>query len=285
MTTTVPVPVTGKTGPPLDDFNYRGWSYRFEAQARAKGYDKIISGEEEEPGTGHNSKLWKSYSQRNKLASADIIAAVTDGQHIHLRGHEASASEMWASLKLYHESGSVTSDVITAWNEFYTATYIDYRIPLKTHLGNIAEIAGRLADIFSDPPSDEQIIARMLSSLPIPEFKNARRYLLDHSQGKHRPFVVRHLLEEELYLRQEGKLVYHAPNALMTHSSTSVPRPRCSNCGQGHLLAECFQPGGPIEGKPPGWYVALMERRAAAAATPAPVTPQANAAYVGVIAM
>ncbi|KAJ7587831.1 hypothetical protein C8J56DRAFT_942691 [Mycena floridula] len=285
---TTEVPVTGKTGPPLDDFNYRGWAYRFRAQARAKGYEDIITGKEEEPTTGHNSKLWKSWSQRNKVASADIIAAVTDGQHIHLRSHEDSAYDMWASLKLYHESGSVSSDVMSVWNEFYTASYTDFRIPLKTHLGTIAEIAGRLADIFSDPPSDEQIIARMLSSLPIPEFNDIRCTLLDHSQGKDRVFVTRRLLQEEMSLRLSGKLTYQAPHALHTtmtnnpSTSSTLPQPRCSNCSQGHLLEACFQPGGPLEGNPPAWYAALLARRAAAAAAP---VPQANLAYVRTIAM
>ncbi|KAJ7577111.1 hypothetical protein C8J56DRAFT_899208 [Mycena floridula] len=146
---TTEVPVTGKTGPPLDDFNYHDWSYRFWAQARAKGCEDIITGKEEELTTGHNSKLWMSWLQRNKVASADIIAVVTDSQHIHLCSHEDSAYDMWASLKLYHESGSVSSDVMSVWNEL--ASYTDFQIPLETHLGMIAKIAGRLADIFSDP--------------------------------------------------------------------------------------------------------------------------------------
>ncbi|KAJ7589149.1 hypothetical protein C8J56DRAFT_1048778 [Mycena floridula] len=179
---------------------------------------------------------------------------------------------------------------MSVWNEFYSTDYTDYRIPLKTHLGTITEIAGRLSDIFSDPPSPEQIIARILSSLPIPEFNDIRRTLIDHPQGKDLIFVTHRLLQEEMSLRLEGKLVYHAPNALHVHTSTnntpstsasSVPR-HCSNCGQGHDLADCFQPGGPIEGKPPAWYAALLARRAAAAVAP---VPQANLAYVQTIAM
>ncbi|KAJ7590372.1 hypothetical protein C8J56DRAFT_1048534 [Mycena floridula] len=132
----------------------------------------------------------------------------------------------------------------------------------------------------------------MLSSLPIPDFNDIRRTLMDHSQGKDRVFVTRRLLQEEMSLRLSGKLTYQMPHALHTMNNNpstssaipgSVPRPRCTNCGQGHLLQDCFQPGGPLEGNPPAWYAALLARRAAAATTP--VSHQANLAYVGTITM
>jgi hypothetical protein len=167
---------------------------------------------------------------------------------------------MWTTLELFHGSGQAATDSLSVWNAFFEASYTDYNQPLKSHIGYILELVDRLTTIFSDPPSANQVLVRILSSLPSPEFDNAVRFVTTHANANDRSWVIAQLLKEEFIIRRGGGHIAPIPSAM----ATTIPTPtspadavpvRCSNCNRrGHVLEDCFQPGGPKEGQIPEWY-------------------------------
>jgi hypothetical protein len=247
-------------GERLDDKNWNDFKFGFIAFAVTRGTDEIYDGTDTMPTSGPNSKAVKAWNGRAALAAADLIAAVGKEQYKHLRGLQGDAREMWTTLELFHGSGQAATDSLSVWNTFFEASYIDYNQPLKSHIGYILELVDRLTTIFSDPPSANQVLVRILSSLPSPEFDNAVRFVTTHANANDRSWVIAQLLKEEFIIRRGGGLIAPIPSAM----ATTIPTPtspadavpvRCSNCNRrGHVLEDCFQPGGPKEGQIPEWY-------------------------------
>jgi hypothetical protein len=239
-------------GEKLNDVNHYTWAFAFTAYARTRRTAGLLDGSEGMPLSGPNSKAVKAWQAKANMASADIIAAIEPAQYMHVRGIEHDPLLMWTTLELFHSNGQARTDSLSTWNEFFFAKYTDYSIPLKTHLGNILAIVDRLQNIFSDPPSNPQIIARILASVPSPEFDNAIRYIEGNPRVSDRSFVIAQLLKEEFVIRRAGRL---SPKTVDSSHAfhTDSKQPRCSNCKQrGHIFDDCFQPGGP---KPvPDWY-------------------------------
>lgn len=238
-------------GEKLDDTNFRYFSFGYLAFAKTRGTDGIYDGTDLLPTTGHNSKAVKAWSGRAALAAADLIAAVDKEQYKHLRGIQDDPREMWSTLELFHTSGAAASDSLSTWNEFFNASYVDYSIALKSHIGHILELVDQLTTIFSDPPSPSQVIARILASLPSPEFDNAIRFVSSSSRVNDRAWVVGHLLKEEYIIRRAGGLAV-LPNPHAMAASIAV---ECANCKhRGHTHDNCFHPGGGKEGQFPEWW-------------------------------
>ncbi|KAJ7587739.1 hypothetical protein C8J56DRAFT_890625 [Mycena floridula] len=191
----------------------------------------------------------KTKEYKDILLGVELIPTM-GAKHAHLRGLEDDTPAMWSALALFHDSGSTSSDLLSAWNKFHTANYTNHSIPLKAHISNIIEIAGRLKSLFSSPPTEEQIIARILSSLPFPKFDDILRVITDHPKIDDRAWVVGRLLKEEMVIRRKGGLGGFITEDGQTHAlaatSNSTPvlspnnRPCCSNCHcKDHELPEC----------------------------------------------
>ncbi|KAJ7119220.1 hypothetical protein C8R43DRAFT_1152409 [Mycena crocata] len=263
--------MTKYDGEKHDNDNHYDWAFCFLAIARTKDTEGIYLGTDTRPTSGPNSRPVKAWDKRAAVAAADLIAAVEKTQFVHLRGIETDPRAMWETLELFHATGQAINDDLSTWNEFHAARYTDYtRIALKTHIGYILEISERLGKLHADPPSDKQIISRILSSLPTPEFDAAIRFISSHSSRSDRTFVVGHLLKEEFIIRRGGGLgglldgstpsvpdSAHAFQATTSNPNTPAPvvQVECSNCKRkGHVLEDCFQRGGPKEGQIPPWY-------------------------------
>ncbi|KAJ7170234.1 hypothetical protein C8R43DRAFT_944758 [Mycena crocata] len=239
-------------GEKLTDDNFNDFAFGFLAFAKTRETDGIYEGTDLEPSTGPNSKAVKAWRGRAALAAADLIASVDKKQFKHLRGIQDDAREMWTTLELFHTSGQASSDSLATWNAFFDAKYIDYSIPLKSHIGDILEIVDQLTNIFSDPPSPSQIIARILASLPSPEFDGALRTIKEHPKADNRAWVVGFILKEEYIIRRGGGLT---PSLTSTVFATTAEAVVCSNCKRrGHANENCFHPGGGKEGQFPEWW-------------------------------
>ncbi|KAK6977116.1 hypothetical protein R3P38DRAFT_3126072 [Favolaschia claudopus] len=121
---------------------------------------------------------------------------------------------------------------------------------------DVGQIEKQLNTIFDDPPSDSQIIARILASLPAPQFDNAIRFINGHaaSDDYTRSWVIAELLREERILRRDGGLPA-TPLSTPPNVMTAVTPVQCSNCKRrGHSHPDCFHPGGGKEGQFPAWY-------------------------------
>ncbi|KAK6981271.1 hypothetical protein R3P38DRAFT_3115009 [Favolaschia claudopus] len=266
-------------GEKLNDENWRYFSFGFLAFARTRNTEGIYDGTDVKPLTGPNSKGVRGWESRAATAAADLIAAVDKEQYKHLRGVDGNACERWRTLELFHTSGDETQDSLTTWNAFSSAMYTDHSIPLKSFIGTILELADQLHTIFNDPPSDSQIIARILASLPFPQFDNAIRFINGDSRCDDRAWVIAELLKEERILRRSGQLTSTPPSIM-----TAVTPLQCSNCKRrGHTHPDCFHPGGGKEGQFPEWY----NKRGPRGAQPSPTgddhvhVPTANTVITG----
>ncbi|KAJ7750705.1 hypothetical protein DFH07DRAFT_961303 [Mycena maculata] len=201
-------------------------------------------------------------------AAAELVAAVNDSQSVHLRGIKQDPRAMWETLELVHRSGKAKNNSLSTWNEFHITQYTNYSIPLKAHIGGILEISNRLRDLFPDPPSNKQIIARILSSLPR-DFDQAVNAISDHSNRDDRNYVVGRILRGKFTICRNGGLAVTFPGQTSALATTITIEPVvCSNCCRGHSLEQCFHKGGPLEGNIPNWFLKHHQ------------TPQANFTHV-----
>ncbi|KAJ7891110.1 hypothetical protein B0H13DRAFT_1887286 [Mycena leptocephala] len=215
-------------GEKLNDANWHTFSFGFLAFAKTRDTDGIYRGTDIAPTMGPNSRPAKAWASCSALAALDLIQSVDKDQYKHLRGIDNDAHTMWAKLELFHTSGDSSHDNLGLWNTFFAARYTDFSIPLKTHIGCILEIVEQLTNVFSDPPSNSQTIARILSSLPYPEFDEAVRFVTNHSSVDDAAWVIAHLLKEEAILRRAGRL--SSSGSESTAFATSVIPIHCSNC-------------------------------------------------------
>ncbi|KAK0227181.1 hypothetical protein EDD85DRAFT_958413 [Armillaria nabsnona] len=161
--------------------NYDAWALWTMVVARKQQLEDMVTGNDDEPSTGRNSKGWKAWRDRRNAAAELIISQLDDTQLVHIRGLEGDPAGMWVRLATVHGEGPGIGSSIDLWEELYNATYTDDSVPMSTHLGGIRAITEKLEHIHSDKPSDNQIIAHMLSSLPASY--SGLRTILNANQG------------------------------------------------------------------------------------------------------
>lgn len=251
-----------------DPPNYDAWEFRTRISAEAKGLLATIEGEDFEPTTGHSGKIWKAWKARRDAASEMIVDALEDSQILHVRGLEKDPSMMWIRLRSVHEKTGLTA-AIAVWKEFHSLKYTDPSVLMRTHIGLIRACAERLERLHKDKPSEAQIVARMLSSLP-PSYSTLIKILDGDPNGNDVDYVAERILSEEISQKDEAKeavaqlttSAFHAQTTIAAMYANRPPRsqlvcenPVCKTVKRtGHVLAECFWPGGGKEGQWPEWW-------------------------------
>jgi len=86
-----------------DSTHYPDWAIQVEAVLEEKEVWDIVSGDEVAPMTGPNSKTFKSFVKRARLAKAQIILHLAPSQLPHIR-NLATAKEMWDTLAQVHKA-------------------------------------------------------------------------------------------------------------------------------------------------------------------------------------
>jgi hypothetical protein len=241
--------------------NYDAWEFRTRITAKSKGLLDMISGIDVEPSSGHNSKAWKAWKARQDAAAELLVKALEDDQLIHVHGLEDEPDLMWERLRTVHEKTG-TGSASDLWKKFHGLMYTNDTAPLRTHIGTIRAYAEHLDRLHNDKPSDTQIISRILSSLP-PSYATIIKILESHSDGNKIDYVIEHILAEETRHKEEHD---HSLNAMSVKALQSsmcdalksnliCENPICKAAGQtGHLLDNCFWPGGGKEGQWPEWW-------------------------------
>jgi hypothetical protein len=227
------------------------------ADARSKKLLDAIEGTVDEPTTGHSSKVWKAWKAQRDAAASLIIKGLDNSQIVHVRGLEDDPEAMWEKLRMVHEPVGL-SGAIGMWMELYALTY-DGALPMKTFLGRVTGIAERLQRFYQVEVSDEQKIARMISSLPA-EYSGLIRTLdntdpslitLDYVQKK--ILVEDNTVRAEKAKRGENSATSNSEygsSALAANSDVT-----CENCGGGgHTKERCWHKGGDREGQYPDWW-------------------------------
>ena len=235
--------------------NYDAWEFRTRITAQSKDLLKTILGNDPEPTTGQNGKIWKAWKARNDAAAELLVKALDDDQLIHIRGLETEPAKMWERLKTVHEKTGVTGSATELWTRFHTAAYTDSSIPLRTHISSIRSYAEALERLHSDKPSDTQIIARIFTSLPS-SYSTIIKILMNSDNADDLDYIIERILAEETTQKSVNTSVIH-PTALMATPKSNVvcENPICKAAGRlGHTIENCFWPGGGKEGQWPEWW-------------------------------
>ncbi len=224
--------------------------------ASQKSLLDTILGTDVEPTTGHNSKGWKAWRARRDAAVQMIVKNLDDSQLTHVHGYEQDPAGMWTRLAAVHVSRGF-GGIIGEWKLFYKLEY-DGSTSMRAHLGAIRAVAERLGRVYNDSPSDHQIMARMLSSIPT-SYNNVIS-ILDATDSSN---LMIELVEQKI-LNEETNLAKEQVN---THNSLALRAQTmragggsgvvdvCENCGgEGHSKARCWHKGGDVEGEYPDWW-------------------------------
>ncbi|KAJ7573508.1 hypothetical protein C8J56DRAFT_891222 [Mycena floridula] len=267
----------------LGNSNWDSYSIRHLAAAGPKGFEPFLLGLTTRP-PAVPIAAQRKWDVKAAAAAADLIESLGDDQIAHIKDIRTDPRGMWQRLELFHTSGRAANDKLSTWKQFFSIQYTDYSVELKDHIGGLIEITGRLAD-FEAPLelSPSMVIARILSSLPRPEFSDIIKRLDTDSRNAERDYVIGRLLKEEGDLRRDGFLQTHdhSTRALAVMTPEQRLSMQCSNCKKfGHLLESCFQPGGPIK-TIPDWYIQMgLNRRNDLLSQNGPQGPQAHLAMV-----
>ncbi len=93
--------------------------------ARKQQLEDMVTGNDDEPLTGRNSKGWKAWRDRRNAAAELIISRLDDAQLVHIRGLEGDPAGMWVRLATVHGEGPGIGGSIDLWRNFTTL-----RIPM-----------------------------------------------------------------------------------------------------------------------------------------------------------
>ncbi len=179
---------------------------------------------------------------------------------MHIQGLEGDPAGMWVRLATVHGEGPGIGGSIDLWGELYNAMYTDDSVPMSTHLGSIRAITEKLEHIHSDKPSDNQIIACMLSSLPASysglwTILNATKALLTVDGVEHSILEHAKSISRDRKMGPVSSSSVGSGMALMTKNGSykdGIGSEACDNCGRiGHTRLNCFCPGRGKEGQWP----------------------------------
>ncbi|KAJ7116281.1 hypothetical protein C8R43DRAFT_902369 [Mycena crocata] len=115
---------------------------------------------------------------------------------------------------------------------------------MRPHIAAVRSHAERLGRLYNDKPSDAQIIATLLMSLP-PSYDALLVTLDSHAEKDNLEFVIGRLLNEEI--RQESEFSttpFPDTSALAARTFRDKSRVTCFKCRKlGHYQNECPEPG------------------------------------------
>ena len=239
--------------------NYDAWEFRTSISAKSKGLLETILGTDDEPMTGHSTKGWKAWKARHEAAAELLVKALDDDQLIHVRGLDSEPALMWERLRVVHEKTGVTGSATDLWSQFHTATYIDLETPLRTHISTIRSYAEALDRLHNDKPSNTQTISRIFTSLPS-SYSTIIKILKLHENANDIEFIVECILSEET--AQKPTTTISPADSVRALFVSRTPKtsiicenPVCKTAGRtGHMVDNCFWPGGGKEGQWPEWW-------------------------------
>ena len=241
--------------------NYDAWEFRTRISAQSKDLLKTLLDKDNdpEPTTGQSGKTWKAWNLRNNTAAKLLVKVLDDDQLIHIRGLETEPARMWERLKTVHEKTGVTGSATDLWTRFHTAAYTESSIPLQTHISTIRSYAEALDRLHSDKPSNTQIIARIFTSLPS-SYSTIIKILKNSDKADDLDYITEHILAKKTTQKSAGESMTHpggSVNTLMATPKSNVVcvNPICVAANRvGHIIDNCFWPGGGKEGQWPDWW-------------------------------
>jgi hypothetical protein len=241
-----------------DKVAYDDWEFETRAELRRRGVLGLVLGDETRPLGSENNKAVKAWVTKRDVATATIIGRLDSTQFAHVREFEEDPAGMWERLKETHQSSGL-GGVVVAWRKFYALRKSDNQSTMRAHIAAVRGHAEKLGRLYQDKPSDAQIIATLLMSLPT-SYDTLIVSLDSSSQKDDLDFVIGRLLNEEI--RQEGDhsdaIAPVSPFGSTTAALAArtnyrdMSRITCWKCQKlGHFQSACPEPGPLVSAAPP----------------------------------
>ncbi|KAF5370801.1 hypothetical protein D9758_002054 [Tetrapyrgos nigripes] len=213
------------------------------------------------PTTGRNGKLWKTWNGRQNGAVDFILTRLDDSVLGHVNEYQEDPAGLWHHLHAVFGDSGVGGGV-QAWQRFAAVRFTGWDVQMSTVTGKIRGIADELERVHDDRPSDNQIIATMLSACAafsefrpiIASLESSKELLKVDDVELQLIWAAKDFTEERGRLNGGAIIPGDQTQALAT---TTGARPICTNpkCGRvGHTIENCFHEGGGKEGQFPDWY-------------------------------
>jgi hypothetical protein len=213
---------------------------------------QLVLGEETKPLGSNGSKAVKAWITKRDVATATIIGRLDHSQFAHVREFEEDPAGMWARLRETHQ-GSM-GGVVELWKKLHALRKLGDPGSMRPYIASVHGIAEKLGRLYNDKPSDAQLIATLLMSLP-PSYDTLIISLDSQSQKTDLDFVIGRLLNEEARQEAEPSLlgvVEITPAvALATCMMRDKSRITCYRCWKlGHFQSECTELPAPAPDAP-----------------------------------
>jgi hypothetical protein len=226
-----------------DEVVYDDWEFEVRADMRRKGVLAVALGQDLRPLGSDNSKAVKAWIAKRDVATATIISRLDPSQFAHIRDFEEDPVGMWERLRETHQSSGL-GGVVAMWRKFYALRKPVETSTMRPHIAAVRGHAEKLGRIYNDKPSDAQIIATLLMSLP-PAYDTLLVTLDSNAEKDDLEFVIGRLLNEEV--RQESEFSttpFPETSALAVRAFRDKSRITCWKCQKlGHFQNECTEPG------------------------------------------
>ncbi|KAF5357390.1 hypothetical protein D9758_005871 [Tetrapyrgos nigripes] len=236
-------------------------SYACLLRVLTHGLLDLLTGVDVEPTTGRNGKLWKTWNGRRNGAVDFILTRLDDSVLGHANEYQEDPVGLWCHLHAVFGDSGVGGGV-RAWRRFAAVRFTGWDVQMSTVTGKIRGIADELERVHDDRPSDNQIIATMLSACAaFSEFRPIIASLESSKESLKVDDVELQLIRAAKdFTEERGRLNGGAiipGDQTQALATTMGARPICTNpkCGRvGHTIENCFHEGGGKEGQFPDWY-------------------------------
>lgn len=238
-----------------DSTHYPDWAMQMEALLEEKELWDVVTGDEPPPTTGPNSKSYKAYHRKAKLAKAKIILHLAPSQLPHARLDTAKA--IWDNLSRIHLTRGFGT--LLAMRRRFFAMSMDDNQSMQSWIASVRDAAHRL-EAADFEVKDVDLIVALTQGLP--ESYSSFIVSLDATPVDQLSVesTITRLLNEEF--RQMSNLpglgmAYASRQKSTWHGSNSKTRSdagsscgdrkprssRCYNCGgKGHMARQCPSP-------------------------------------------
>ena len=226
----------------LNDTNYNIWKYRMEMLLLKMDLWDIVSGEEEEPTTGPNSKTMKSYRKRQQAARAEIALRVEDNQLIYTKNTDPA--EIWTKLETVHRARGMATRM--AMQREFHIMQKSAEENMQAWIARVQDAAQQLRELGAKIDDEEEILVltqalgmeyeTLIVSLDgqtdLTLETTITRLLNEALRQGEESSIVRHKSENAAHLAQRGKGT--------NWTKTPVDRITCFGCGKkGHYQRDC----------------------------------------------
>jgi hypothetical protein len=156
----------------LNETNYDDWKIQMEALLEEKGLFGVTCGRDIMPTSGPNSKTFRTFVEKQRLARAKIILCIEPSQIPHIR-NESDPAVIWKNLSQIHRARGL--GVLLTMRMDFLKMSMSPKSTIATYVASIRHAAYRLeecyraeeADSFTTSPSTQPPVVSELDKITV----------------------------------------------------------------------------------------------------------------------